>query len=128
MIDGPPPISFPVRADRDVIAMHRLHCLPCEDSGDLAQRRRHELDLARELAAALGKSAAEAARSGFYVNTQGRRVDVGRAVEAACSAKRSIPPDAVLPAPDGVAFAAADRILRRSPRVMHGERCCCEPP
>ncbi len=52
----------------------------------------------------MGKSAVEAARSGFYVTPQGRRVNWSRAVSAACSAKRSIPPDAVLPSPAGNAF------------------------
>lgn len=100
-----PLISFAIRADAGVTAMKSLRILPCQDSDELARFRRQELDIPREFAAALGRSAVDAAREGFYVNPQGRRVDWGRAVQAACAAKVSIPPGAALPISTGLPFA-----------------------
>jgi uncharacterized protein (TIGR02452 family) len=74
-----------------------LKILPCLDSDELATSRRRELDIPRDVAAALGMSAVEAAATGHYVNGSGAKVDWSHYVQAACSAKLSIPPDASLP-------------------------------
>lgn len=76
-----------------------LRMLPCADSSDMAEACRRELAIPPDEAAALGRSAVEAARSGTYVTGAGRRVDWSSLVNRACEAKRSIPPDAPLPAP-----------------------------
>src|SRR5207244_3310853 len=71
----------------------------------MATSRRRELDIPRTTAAALGRSAVEAARAGYYVNKIGEKVDWGRDVESACAAKLSIAPDAGLPALERTPFA-----------------------
>jgi uncharacterized protein (TIGR02452 family) len=76
-----------------------LRALPGQDSADMARDRRQELHIPRDRASALGVSAVEAARSGFYIDESGNRVDWGRLVESACAATVSIPPDAALSAP-----------------------------
>lgn len=80
--------------------LNRLHLLPCRDSAEMAAARRRELDIRREVAAELGRSAVEAAHQGFYLTEDGRRVDWGDAVQAARDAATSIPPDATLPDPE----------------------------
>lgn len=75
-----------------------LKILPCLDSLEMAASRRRELNIPWNDAAALGRSAVEAAAKGFYVDGSGAAVDWSRDVRAACSAKVSIPPDAALPA------------------------------
>jgi len=45
-----------------------LKILPCIDSDELAASRRGELDIPRDVAAALGMSAVEAAANDYYVN------------------------------------------------------------
>jgi len=50
--------------------MGKLRILPYLDSDELAAVRRQELDLPREAAADLGRSAVEAARNGYYVNAR----------------------------------------------------------
>lgn len=70
--------------------------LTCFDSIEMAASRRRELDVPRDVAAALGRSAAEAAARGYYVYGIDRRVDWSLDVQAACSARVSIPPDAPL--------------------------------
>jgi uncharacterized protein (TIGR02452 family) len=82
-----------------------LKMLPCLDSGEMATCRRQELDVPRHIAAALGRSAVEAAAKGFYVCGASTKVDWSRYVQAACSAKVSIPPDASLPAHESSAFS-----------------------
>jgi uncharacterized protein (TIGR02452 family) len=77
----------------------RLVALPCLDSEAHAQRCQADLELSREQAARLGRSALEAIERGVYVDRAGRPVDWGEAVAAAVAAKRSLPPDAVLPVP-----------------------------
>lgn len=72
--------------------------LACLDSPDMAESRRQELNIPRERAAALGRSAVEAVRLGYYTNRAGDRVDWSDQVRHACSAKRSVAPDAPLPA------------------------------
>jgi uncharacterized protein (TIGR02452 family) len=66
----------------------------------MAATRRRELDIPSGVAAALGRSALEAASKGYYLTGAGQRVDWSVAVAAACRAKRSIAPDAPLPAAD----------------------------
>jgi uncharacterized protein (TIGR02452 family) len=63
----------------------------------MAAGRWRELDLPRNVAAALGRSAVEASVSGFYFNRAGEKVDWSHLVNAACSGKQSIPPDRPLP-------------------------------
>ena len=100
------PVAYPFRrGNADVNDMGRLCILPCLDSDELATARRQELDIPRELAAALGRSAVDAARKGHYVTRNGQRVDWGREARLACSAKVSIPPAAALPSPHPVSFA-----------------------
>ena len=82
----------------------RLHVLPCLDSEHMAASRRLELDLPRDVAAALGRSAVDAARGGVYVTQAGRQVVWRDAVRGAVAAKVSIAPGAALPGP--VPFAA----------------------
>jgi len=77
-----------------------LRFLPCLDSDDMAKSLHQDLDISRSVAAELGRSAVEAARLGYYLNRAGEKVDWSLQVNYACSAKRSIPPDAELPLPD----------------------------
>jgi uncharacterized protein (TIGR02452 family) len=80
-------------------AITRLVALPCIDSSDIAEALRSELDIGRSAAAALGRSAVEASRNGYYTNADGEKVDLRSLVQNACAAKRSIAPDDQLPAP-----------------------------
>jgi uncharacterized protein (TIGR02452 family) len=73
----------------------------------MAASRRQELSISRDVAAALGRSAVEAARSGLYVTEAGQKVVWRDAVEAACAAKRSIASDAPLPGNECSAFTEA---------------------
>jgi len=72
----------------------------------MAAARRQELNIPRNVAAALGRSAVEAARAGFYVTKAGQKVVWRNAVQAACAAKLSIRPDATLPSNKPIAFVA----------------------
>jgi len=74
-----------------------LVILPCLDSAEMAAARKAEIDIPRNTAAALGRSAVKAARDGFYVTRDGQKVVWRDAVQAARAAKRSISPDAELP-------------------------------
>lgn len=85
--------------------MSDLVLLPCLDSETMAAARRRELDIPRDVAAELGRSAVEAATRGFYTLRDGRTVTWRHAVEAAGAVKRSIPADAPLPAPGAPTFA-----------------------
>jgi len=85
--------------------MSTLHILPCLDSDEMAASRWQKLDIPRHLAAALGRSAVEAARTGQYITNEGTTVDWSTDVAAACSAKVSIPPDAALPTREGDPFS-----------------------
>ena len=78
--------------------------LPCFDSVEIAASRRRELDIPRNVATALGRSAVEAAANGYYVYGAGKKVDWSRYVRAACAAKVSIPPSAILPARESITF------------------------
>ena len=75
----------------------QLRFLPCVDSEEMAAKNRKELDIPRNVAAELGRSAVEAAHCEYYMTRDGRQVHWGPLVQAACSSKRSIPPDALLP-------------------------------
>lgn len=63
----------------------------------MAASRRRELDIPRDVAAALGRSAVTASRNGFYVIGDTQKVMWRDVVQAACAAKRSIAPDVALP-------------------------------
>ena len=76
---------------------HKLHCLPCVDSPDLANQRKRELDIPRQQALVFGKTAVDAARNGYYFDAAGAKVDWSDAVDSACRTKKSISPDEVLP-------------------------------
>lgn len=81
-----------------------LKMYPCLDSAEMAMSRRQELDIPRNVAAALGRSAVEAVVKGYYVCRAGAKVDWSRDVYAACSAKVSIPPGASLLARESITF------------------------
>ncbi len=66
--------------------------------------RQKELNIPRSVAASLGRSAVQAAEDGFYFTMSGRKIDWHEYVQFACSAKESIPPDAVLPVGKNVGF------------------------
>jgi len=51
--------------------MRTLNLLPCRDSEEMAAARRQELNISRDVAAALGRSAVAAAREGRYVTAAG---------------------------------------------------------
>ena len=78
--------------------------LPCLDSAEMSASRRQELSIPRNAAAALGRSAVEAASNGHYVNGSGMKVDWSHYVQAACSARRSIRPGAPLPTSERISF------------------------
>jgi hypothetical protein len=71
----------------------------------MAADRRRELDIHRDIAAGLGRSAVEAARSGIYVTPNGQTVVWRDAVHRARAAKVSIEPDAILQRGTAPAFA-----------------------
>jgi len=85
--------------------MNHLNVLPCLDSDEMAVFRRREVDIARDVAAALGRSAVEAAVKGRYVREDGREVVWKDAMQAAALAKRSIPPESSLPSGSDSPFA-----------------------
>lgn len=85
-----------------------MRFLSCLDSPALVASRRRELDLPRESASLLGRSAVAAATAGVYENSAGVEVDFRAAVQAACAAKVSIPPDAPLPARAAAAFSVTE--------------------
>ncbi|HPE81697.1 MAG: TIGR02452 family protein [Chromatiaceae bacterium] len=78
---------------------------PCIDSDEIAGTRRRELNVFRHVGAQLGRTAAEAAHQGYYVNDHGDRVNWGAEVQAACEAKVSIAPTSPLPVAPSKSFA-----------------------
>ncbi len=74
-----------------------LKILPCWDADEQFAARNRQLRISHAHAAALGHSAVQAARKGYYTSARGQRVDWEAFVEAACTAKVSIPPNAALP-------------------------------
>lgn len=73
-----------------------LEFIECLDSPQLAAVRRRELDIPRDKASTLGRSAVEAAAAGSY-SCRGRRIAWDHLVQQACRAKVSIPAEADLP-------------------------------
>jgi uncharacterized protein (TIGR02452 family) len=102
--------------------MGYLSCLPCTDSPAHARRCRASLNLPREQAAALGHSAVAAIEQGHYRNAAGEDVDWSAAVAAAVDAKRSLPPDAALPAPSPLRFAATQVQVINETTLMAARR------
>ena len=84
--------------------MSRLHVLACLDSERMAQARRQELQIRRDVAAALGQSAVKAAHEGFYLTKTGQAVVWHDAVQTACATKQSIAPKSALPPNTGEPF------------------------
>ncbi|WP_182870546.1 TIGR02452 family protein [Stieleria mannarensis] len=74
-----------------------LKRLPCLDSVEMAEARRHELDISRDFAQDLGRSAVAISESGVYQNFKGERVEIKTMVEDAVATKVSIAPDTPLP-------------------------------
>ncbi|HLN87381.1 MAG TPA: TIGR02452 family protein [Candidatus Limnocylindrales bacterium] len=62
------------------------------------------MDIRRDVAAELGRSAVEIARTGFYFNAAGERVEIGQLVARAAPGKQSIPPEVPLPNPQPKLF------------------------
>ncbi|KZK74363.1 MAG: TIGR02452 family protein [Pelodictyon luteolum] len=73
-----------------------LRILDCLDSPEMATSCRQDLDIPRYKATELGRSAVEAANRGFYLDSNGRKVNWNNAVSTAQSLTQSIPPDAKL--------------------------------
>ena len=84
--------------------MNQLILLRCLDDEASAAALKHDLEIPHQLAAALGRSAVEAAEDGRYLAEDGREVAWKQAVEAAVFAKRSIPPGLDLPASGDVCY------------------------
>lgn len=76
-----------------------LKILECLDSAALAAARNRELDITRELAEELGRSALDAIEHGYYLTTAGAKVEWSSEIQTACNAKVSHPPDERLPTP-----------------------------
>jgi uncharacterized protein (TIGR02452 family) len=76
--------------------MDQIDWLPCLDSEAMASSRRRELDIPRDVAVRLGRSAVEASRNGKYFAPSGEEISWRHAVETALSTRRSIPPDTAL--------------------------------
>jgi uncharacterized protein (TIGR02452 family) len=76
-----------------------LVILPCADSAAMAAARRRELDISRADA-----SAVEIVERGDYIDAAGERHALASLVSRARAGKRSIPPDAALPAPPSSSF------------------------
>jgi uncharacterized protein (TIGR02452 family) len=76
-----------------------LRILTCLDSPARAADCQRALRLPRAHAAALGRSAVDAIRQGYYLDATGMRVDWRADVQAARAAKRSLRPEDPLPNP-----------------------------
>ena len=99
-----------------------LKMLPCFDSDDMATSRRQELDLPRNVAAALGGSAVEAAASGYYAFGADIKVDWTGYVQTACPSKVSIPPDGSLPARKPATFLETRvQVTNETPLGLRGD-------
>lgn len=77
--------------------MNALEILPCSDSAEQAEECRRQLDIERPRAQELGRSAVDVSNRGSYLTEDGRTVDLRDLVQAARSAKQSIPAEAPLP-------------------------------
>ena len=83
----------------------KFRLLPCLDSAEMSACRERELNIPRDSAAALGRSAVDAATKGHYIDCAGMKVDWSRDVQAACRAKRSVHPDDPLPSHEHAPFS-----------------------
>ena len=99
-----------------------LRILPCVDSDVLASARRRELHIARDVAAALGRSAVEAAHVGSYVSQSGRDVDWSSPLQRARASKRSISPDVALPKAPAPALAETLVQVRNETTLQASQR------
>ncbi len=81
-----------------------LTILSCLDSDEMAEARKRELRLPRELCASLGISALRACMDGYYIDAKDEVVDWSREVEVAIRSKVSLPPDAPLPSATSSSF------------------------
>lgn len=77
--------------------LYMLKFHPCIDSQDLAISNKQLLNVPRDKAAYLGRSAVEASTRGWYLNTSGVSVALSQQVTHACLAKLSIAPETELP-------------------------------
>jgi hypothetical protein len=80
---------------------------------------RWELDIRRDIAAELGRSAVIAVDNGFYFNPVGEKVDWRHLVDAARARKQSIAPQEPLPKSERAAFSARDYRSATKPRSAH---------
>jgi uncharacterized protein (TIGR02452 family) len=78
--------------------------LPCLDSAEMSEARQRELVIPRDIATGLGRTAVKAATEGYFINSEGTKVDWSGDVQAACAGKRSIRPDDPLPAHEQAKF------------------------
>jgi uncharacterized protein (TIGR02452 family) len=78
--------------------------LPSIDSDEIAETRRQELTIPREVAQALGASAVVSSRDGRYFDEKGRPVDWSEQIDVAVASKVSIPPNAKLHQPESPRF------------------------
>jgi len=103
--------------------------LPCLDSEAAAHTLRWQLDLSRDQAAALGRSAVDAADKGSYTARNGEQVNWQPLVDRARFAKCSIPPDeALAPATPGAARSTEVQVtnettLQASLRLTDADTC-----
>ena len=74
-----------------------LRLLSCLDSPEMGKSRQNELDIPRQKASELGRSALEVINTGYYQNASGENIDLKQFILEACSAKKSLSPDADLP-------------------------------
>ena len=74
-----------------------LCVLPTLDSVELATSARESLDISREMARQLGKSAVQISHDGFYIDEQGQRVDISADVAFARQGTVSLPPEQAIP-------------------------------
>lgn len=101
-----------------------LRFWPTVDDDELAARCRAALDIPRDRARHLGRSAVAAIREGGYRTESGAWVDWRALVDGAVRAKVSLPPDAALPAPpardpdDMRVGVVNDTTLRAAHRVI----------
>jgi len=77
--------------------MTSLQILHCLDSDEMSADRERELNISRSIASSFGNSAVDFGKTGLYVNGLGVEVDWSQEVQAACAAKLSISPSAILP-------------------------------
>lgn len=83
--------------------MLRIH--PCLDSDEMAAQRQLELNIPRDKATSLGRSAVEAIYNGYYSTEDNARVEWGHLVRGAHLAKMSIPPELIIPESQHVKLA-----------------------